>query len=121
MPDISVPLSVRVMVEVVMASSMGSFLLATEFPVASRIEIRLLSETRSVLEYLRKLSANLHIFGDDKRGVLTISLESRFFGSENTQTTQNVGEKRRGADEKQTLTGTYTSSCSIFKLYQLRN
>src|SRR6266567_1345743 len=65
--DISVPLSVRVMTEVVMASSMAGLLLTTRFPVASRIEIRPFSETRSVLEYLRKLSAKLHRNGDDKR------------------------------------------------------
>jgi hypothetical protein len=69
MRNISVPLSVRVMTEVVMASSMGGLLLTTWLPVASRIEIRLLSEASSVLEYLGKLSANLHRCGDDKWGI----------------------------------------------------
>jgi len=39
------------MTAVVMASSIAGLLLTTGFPVALRIEIRLLSETRSVLEY----------------------------------------------------------------------
>jgi len=76
------------MTEVEMASSMGSLLLSTGFPVASRIGIRLLSETRSELEYLRKYQP---IYTDTEMtegGNLTISLELPFFGSENPQTRQ---------------------------------
>jgi hypothetical protein len=69
-----------------MARGMTGFRFATPVLAASRIEMRLLSETRRVLEYLPTSSAYMHGCGGDKRSDKpTVFPEWPFFRGDSNQ------------------------------------